>query len=517
MATATRPFSTSKSIRAEGPPGAGEWARPAARAAALVAPWLAASRAWAHAFGARYDLPLPLGLYLGGAAAAVALSFVVTAGFLRGASGAFVDARLRLDGLAPVRWLMHPLCLGAVRTLSAALFLLVISAGFFGSQSTFENLAPTMVWVIGWVGLAYVSALVGDLWALVNPWSVLFAGAERLYARRCGGSLSRHRPYPSWLGVWPALALFAAFAWLELVSEGAERPAPLAGLIVAYSLLTWGGMLAYGREAWLRHGEAFSVAFGLLARFAPTEVRGARSGARDGMAWYLRPYAAGLVSEHPVSVSMMMFVLLMLATVSLDGFLETAAWAGFLDWVASEPGLRAALLALRGQGLDLLAVIETAALAVFPLLFLGVYLATCWLASRAAGGRAGALHVARSLVLSLVPIAIAYHLAHYLSFLLLAGQLIIPLASDPFGAGWDLFGSAGYRMDLSVVDARFAWYTAVAAIVLGHVIAVYLAHVAALRLYGDVRAAVRSQVPVAALMVGYTALSLWILSQPIVE
>ncbi len=482
-----------------------------------MAAYLLAPRASAHAFGARYDLPLPLGLYLGGAGAAVALSFVVTAGFLRGASGTLIEARLRLDGLAPARWLMHPLCLGAARAVAVALFLLVVAAGFLGSQDTFKNLAPTMVWVIWWVGFAYVSALIGDLWALVNPWSVLFACAERLNARLGGGPLSWYRSYPTRLGAWPAVALFAAFAWLELVSAGAERPAPLAGLIVGYSLVTWGGMLAYGRDAWLRHGEVFSVAFGLLARFAPTEVRPTHAGGRAGAGLYLRPYATGLLSERPLSVSMLMFVLVMLATVTLDGFLETAAWANLLDWVASEPGLRATLLTLRAWGFDLLAVIETIALMAFPLLFLGVYLLVAWLASRAAGGPLGAVAVARSLVLSLVPIAIAYHLAHYLSYLLLAGQLIIPLASDPFGAGWDLFGSAGYRMDLSVVDARFAWYTAVSAIVLGHVIALYLAHVMALRLFGEVRAAVRSQVPVAALMVGYTAVSLWILSQPIVE
>jgi hypothetical protein len=120
-------------------------------------------------------------------------------------------------------------------------------------------------------------------------------------------------------------------------------------------------------------------------------------------------------------------------------------------------------------------------------------------------------------VLTLVPIGIAYHLAHYHSLLLVAGQYAIPLLSDPFGYGWDLFGTTLYRVDFSVVDAASMWYLSVGAIVIGHVVAVYLAHVMALRVYGNARTALQSQIPMLVLMVYYTMSSLWILSQPIVK
>jgi len=116
-----------------------------------------------------------------------------------------------------------------------------------------------------------------------------------------------------------------------------------------------------------------------------------------------------------------------------------------------------------------------------------------------------------------VPIAIAYHLAHYFTYLLIQGQLIVRLASDPFGFGWNLLGTARYRPDIGVVGARFAWYTAVIAIVAGHIIAVYVAHAIALREFRDRAAALRSQYPMLVLMVGYTMVSLWIIAQPIVE
>src|SRR5918996_2533518 len=100
-------------------------------------------------------------------------------------------------------------------------------------------------------------------------------------------------------------------------------------------------------------------------------------------------------------------------------------------------------------------VLETVMLTLFPLLFLLVYLGFCWLTKEASDSERSVMEIAGFFVFSLVPIAIAYHLTHYLSYLLLAGQLIIPLASDPFGIGWDLFGTAGHCIDISIIGAKF--------------------------------------------------------------
>jgi hypothetical protein len=169
-----------------------------------------------------------------------------------------------------------------------------------------------------------------------------------------------------------------------------------------------------------------------------------------------------------------------------------------------------------GLGLDLLQVIKSVALAAIPLGFLLVYYLVSVLVARAGGDRdwPGA---ALALAMSLVPIAIAYHLAHYYTYLLLAGQFMIPLISDPLGLGWDLFGTAGYQLDQGVVDATTVWYVALITIVAGHVIAVYVAHLSALRHFGEARAAFYSQIPMMVLMVAYTMSSLWIISQPIVN
>jgi hypothetical protein len=125
--------------------------------------------------------------------------------------------------------------------------------------------------------------------------------------------------------------------------------------------------------------------------------------------------------------------------------------------------------------------------------------------------------LARRFVLSLVPISLAYHIAHYFSYLFIGGQYAIPLVSDPLGRGWDLFGTASYQVDIGLIGPRLQWYVAVLAVVLGHVVAVFLAHVTTLRIFGAGRAGLISQIPMLLLMVGYTMCSLWILSQPIIE
>ena len=205
---------------------------------------------------------------------------------------------------------------------------------------------------------------------------------------------------------------------------------------------------------------------------------------------------------------MVAFVLVLLSTVTFDGFTATPAWASV------EGRLYAALGAL---GDARLTFIGTLGLIAFPLLFGLVYVGFARWMAWMGDDQLTTSTVARLFVLSLVPIAIAYHLAHYFTYLLIQGQLLIRLASDPFGFGWDLFGTARYRPDIGIVGARAVWYTAVVAIVVGHVIAVYVAHVVALREYRDRRAALRSQLPMLVLMVGYTVVSLWIIAQPIVE
>ena len=455
-------------------------------------------------------MPVPLYLYVTGAGLAVALSFAAIGYFLRGQRGHGGYPTFNLFQLRVGRLLAHPVPLLAVKTASVALFLLTLAAGALGSQAPIENLAPTMVWILWWVGVAYVSALLGNVWALINPLKIIFEWADALYRRlNPGDQLSLGLSYPEKLGVWPSFILFFIFAWIELVYPNSPTPRNIAFYIVAYSMVTWTGMVIYGKEVWLSKGEAFSVVFGLLARFAPTEVKLQDTDAGEtSRRFNIRPFGAGLLRDQAASPSMLALVLLVLSTVTFDGFTSTPVW---VDIVSALLPLFDFLGANRVTG------VETLGLLAFLALFLVVYWVFSLAMASASGSVVPAQTLARLFVFSLVPIALAYHLAHFLAFLLIQGQLIIPLASDPFGYGWDLLGTAEFSPNIAIVGARFAWITSVISIVAGHVIAVYVAHVVALKHLPHRAAALRSQYPMLVLMVGYTMVSLWILAQPITE
>ena len=497
-----------------------------ALAIAATALALGTNSASAHAFGQRYDLPIPLGYFLIGAVATVALSFVVMGMFVR-KRGDEAAAYPRYNLLrAPVvgAAMGGRVLYGVVGALSAAALGLLLVVGFFGTDRAVENLSPTFIWIIWWVGMGYAAALFGNLWAYLNPWKVVYEWIRKIG----GGAAKGENPpfaYPEWLDAWPAVALFFVFAWAENVFTGAFRPFTLSVLVLAYSIITWAGMALFGKNIWLRNGEAFSVLFGLFSRFSVTETRATnravcrdcgsgcadesdcvdchacfeRAG-RDGRELNLRPPAVGLLTRKRISTATAAFVILALATVTFDGFQDTEVWTDFRTSLA------------RSAGVD---VVDTLGLAAAPLAFAALYAAFCFGVKLASGERGGAWTVARAFVFSLVPIALAYHLAHFLTLLLIEGQLIIPLLSDPFGFGWDMFGTAGYVINTDIIGARTVWFVSLAAIGGGHAASVYLAHATALRRAPPETNAAAGQLPMLGLMLLYTASSLWIIAQPL--
>lgn len=454
----------------------------------------------AHAFGQRYDLPLPLDYFLAGGAAVVLLSFVIAAVFLRPA-----DERSWQRVLPPVRQRLRAVTHGAIAVLGVLLFLLILVAGWFGEQEPTENIAPVLVWVVWWVGVLLATALIGNAWPHLDPWASIWRLARR------GSSTSSTRPAdgsPAW-GAWPAVAMYFTFAWLELASSFGELPRDLAILIMSYSVGAWAGMAIFGEHRWRGGADPFSRVFRLFGRFAPL-------GRNTAGQLVLRPPGSGLLGDPPRALGEIAFVLVVLATVTFDGLSETPPWNAAVVWLAHNAAARPALFWLDDRGVDIMMAAKTMGLLLTALAFFVVFTVVCKLSALVGGGVTGR-QAMRAFALSFLPIAIAYHAAHYLSYLLMAGQLAISLASDPFGWGWDLFGTRDRPIDIGVISMKSVWYIAVVSIVIGHVISVTLAHVEALRLFPTRRAAMLSQLPMLALMVAFTSTSLWILSQPIVE
>ncbi len=465
------------------------------RAASLTAALLAgaavlAPPALAHGLVQRANLPLPEWLFAWAAAVVLIVSFVALALL-------WPQPRLERTGWRPLTaGLGRVLCSRpvdiAAGTLGVLLLALVVVAGFAGSQNALSNLAPTFVFITFWVGLAFASALFGDVFRTLNPWRALGRVAARLARRRT----TARRPYPERLGCWPAVAGLLVFTWIELVSGWGEQPRTLAGLVVVYTAVTLAAQAVFGVERWTDRGEVFSVYFGLLARVSPFATRDRVVG--------VRPPLAGL-PRLDVVPGTIAFVVVMIGTVTFDGLTQGSLWTqvgGALDdlWesVLAEPTAHKV-----SATLGLLACVALVA---------GFYaLGSHWahrLAPELAPDR-----LRRAFVHSLVPIALVYVAAHYLTFLLFEGQGIVYLLSDPLGRGWDLFGTASAAVDYGAITQNQAWYAQVTCVVAGHVAALVLAHDRALALYGQTRAAARSQYAMLAIMVGFTTLALWLLAQ----
>jgi hypothetical protein len=473
---------------------------------------LFASAAQAHGFGQRYDLPIPLSFYVFGAGATVLLSFVLAAMFLRTVEMPHLLAGVPLLRTPRSRRILA-ICAGVARMLAAAYFVVMIAAGLFGVQAPMRNIIVASVWIVGWVAISLVCALIGNVWRLLNPWDTLFTAAEAIHGRlQPRRSLSLQYPYPAVLDRWPAFFLFVMFAWMELVWSGRDVPAQLAMAILLYSAWSWLGMLAFGRETWLARADMFSAVFGIFSRFAPlTSAPDHNGGLR------LRIPGSGLISDQVPSSATMLLVVALLATVTFDGLLETPLWARIDVAIIDTPDESFLWSVLHLSEAAALRWAHSLGFVLFVGFFAAAYILFCKLMAWASGTKEETLALARRFVFTLLPISIAYHIAHYFSYLVNGSQLVIPLLSDPFGFGWDLFRTAAYKPDIGFVGPLLQWYVAVGAIVVGHVIAVYLAHVKALTVFGAPRVAVRSQIPIVVFMVGYTMLSLWILSQPIVE
>jgi hypothetical protein len=256
-------------------------------------------------------------------------------------------------------------------------------------------------------------------------------------------------------------------------------------------------MALYGVEQWTSRGEAFGVYFGLLARMSIWQ--------RDGGAILRRPPLSGLPAWPALSGSVAVLCV-MIGSVSFDGFSGSAVWQDLIDGIVTS-------LTDSGLGPDqALELVYAAGLILGVLLVYGFYRLGARGVRATARASQDTTALTRIFAHTLVPIAFAYVAAHYVSLLMLEGQSLGYLASDPLGEGANYFGTATWTVDYSFIGAEAFWYLQVAFVVLGHVAGLILAHDRALALFSDAKAAVRSQYWLLGVMVGFTLLALWLLS-----
>src|SRR5687768_156274 len=440
----------------------------------------------AHGLVGRTDLPIPEWLFGWAAAIVLIVSFVALA--VLWPEPKLEGYRGRRVFRIPAARVVDFLC-GAV---GVATLGVIVWAGLTGEETPSGNFASIFVFVVFWNGLAFASVLFGDIFRAFNPWRGIgraVAGLAKMIRR---GELPAPLPYPERLGRWPAAIGILCFAWQELAASDGTLPEHVAIATLVYSAVTFVAMALYGIDAWIERGEAFSVYFNLFSRISPLE--------RVGDEIRLRKPLAGLTRLAPLAGTVPLLAV-MIGSVSFDGAAEAEPWVSiapdvsefFQDLGMSPDGALAAAYTI---GLLLAVAI------VYGFYVLGIA------GARSVGGGFGHRQLANGFIHSLVPIAFVYVAAHYFTQLLFEGQRIWPALSDPDGSGFEDWG-----VDYTLLGANATWYWQVGFVIAGHVAALMLAHDRALALYREAKEAVRSQYWMLAIMVGFTSLALWLLSQ----
>lgn len=447
------------------------------------------SIAFAHGVQGRADTPIPLEAFFLVAAAVLVVSFVGLA--FGWSKPKLANYRWRRAPRSVETVLLSTATLWIFRILTLAIFLLVFAAAAFGSTSLGSNIAPLVIFVVWWIGLVPITAVFGNIWREINPWitvAALFKFAQ---------TSSKHT-LPKWLGVWPSAGIILVFAWLELVYPTPAEPRLIAVILAAYSVLTLWGMKRFGTDAWLDSGEGFSVYTGLLALLSPVEVR-------NGQLGFRMPFvAATRMKIQPGAVAL---IAVLIATVTYDGLSTSPFWK-VRDVAASER-----LIDLGLNDFQAGVLIGTFGLLGSLIAFVLAFEFFSWVSGKFANWIFTSVgRVASAFAHSLIPIALAYFVAHYFTLFVFQSQDLIRLASDPLGLGMNLFGTAGSRIDFQLVSAEVIWAVQVISIVIGHVVGLAFAHDRALEIGRSHKEALRSQSPMLILMVLLSVAGLWSLS-----
>ena len=451
----------------------------------------------AHALASRQDLPVPAWLFAWGASIVLVVSFFALAAGWR--SPRFERLHERPLGAVVSRVLLglpaQVLC-GAI---GVFLLGLAVYAGLEGTEAPDRNFALTFLFVTCWLGFPFFSAIFGDLFRPFNPWRAIGRVAGTGF-RAIAGQRAAHAPYPERLGRWPAAIGLLAVVWLEVVyGKGGVGfdPHTVAVATLLYSTYTLAMMAVFGTEEWCERGEVFSVYFGMFGRLGIF-------GTRDGRLERRRPFSAATTwATIPGSAAV---VIASISSTSFDGGQEGAFKDGIenlTDWI-------------EGLGFSLTTSLRLSGTVFMLLVFAGVGLIYL-LGVRGMRTVPGAPSFAKLRVgfaHTLIPIALAYLVAHYFSFFVFQEQAQFTfLLSDPLGTGTtDLFGTAASGVDYTVLTANTIWYVQVGALLAGHVIGLMLAHDRALVYWPDYRNATASQYWMLAVMVAFTCFGLYLLS-----
>lgn len=449
----------------------------------------------AHASDQGFVLLLPTQIYISAGVLAVVLT-IVALGLFPAHSTRKLFSSYRLASAGddqPIQILTS--------LLSLALLAGLIVLGIIGSRDPLQNPLPLYIWTVWWMGLVALQGTLGNVWYWLNPWSGVYRLLMRLRSTPNESNMSIAAAQND-TASWPAIAALMLLVSFSLTDLAPDDPFRLAVITAAYWLYTLAAMLLVGEQTWLRRGEFVTQLMQSYARLAPLSRLGKEL--RIGWpAWYARAYPMQ-------SISGALFILLLLGCGSFDGLNETFWWLSLIGINPLEyPGRSAVVLPTT------LGIIAT------NLILIAAFGLCVWLGLRLAGRQAtnpDFIKTFTRLSVSVLPIAFAYHLAHFMTAFLVNIQYVVAATSDPLARGDDWLGigqfyvTSGFLNDYHSVE--IIWLSQATVVVIGHVLSIMLAHAIAVDLFKNHRRAVLSQLPLATFMVVYTFLGLWLLAAP---
>lgn len=453
-----------------------------------------------------------------------------------GKSAGAMSARWSLTAWAPLRRLLASRLFPLVpRVFTAVLFLVVIAAGLFGDQNPAMNIAPLLTWTVWWTGLIFAVLYLGKGWCTVCPWDALAGWAARFDTRL-------DLPWPRALrSIWPAVGLFLALTWVELGMGITLIPRATAWVALGMLGMAVASAFLFERKSFCRYACLVGRVSGLYAMFSSVEIRATKaacsgcgtldcfkgSAAGDGcptfevprtmttntyctmcaecfktcpsgsMSLNLRPWASDLVVEGKPRADEAALALILLSMTAFHGLTMTPTWVALLE------GTKAA------TGLSFMGAF-TMLMAAFLALPVAAYAALA--AGSAAWARVGYRDVALRFAYALLPIALFYHLAHNAEHFLMEGPKLLALVSDPFGWGWNLFGTARWTVP-PLVSLEGLWRIQILFVLVGHLYSLWITARTARRLASG-RGVLAVQLPMLVAMVAFSWASLWLLKQP---
>lgn len=446
--------------------------------------------AFAHTSEQAFVLLLPTELYTAAGVGAVAMTMLIIAVLPHDASNSF---------FTPVKLIATPFIRSAdvmsmvTSMLSLAIVVMLVGIGFAGPRGPLENLLPLSIWTLWWMGFVALQALFGDLWHWINPWT----GAYRLLS----ATLNRQRflKLPARLGSWPGVAVFLAFAVFMLADIAPDDPARLAAIVAAYWICTFAGMVIFGGEEWLGRVECFTIVLRFYARLAIF--------ARKGQVFFAGLSCWRLVRMSAIPYSGSVLILLLLGTGSFDGLNETFWW---LAKIGINP--------LEFPGRSAVFWQTTFGLFAANLLLIFLFALVVQTGLMLAGSDVPFSNAFGLFSLAVLPIALGYHVAHFLTAFLVQAQYALVAISDPMKSGADFLGLGRFYVTTGFFNSRdtveIIWLSQAGAVVLGHVMSVAAGHALATRLFSRSRQVLLSQIPLAVFMILYTLFGLWLLATP---